>query len=51
MIDVVMNQIAQSRQRYLKDNIKQFKSDAGRRGYLSDWVANYEISDFLRQED
>lgn len=43
-----MEVIAQSRRAWVANHAADFPTDASRNNYLSAWVANYEISDFLQ---
>lgn len=42
--------IRESRQKYVDSHKRDFKDEEEQRNYLRDWVANYEISDFLQQK-
>lgn len=46
----VMEFVSRSRRAWMEKTPQGFESDADRRRYLLAWVANYEISDFLRHE-
>lgn len=43
----VMAHIRASRERWIAEHAADFPSDRSRRDYLTAWVANYEISDYL----
>lgn len=45
-----MNFVFQSRKRYIDSHGDKFRSERSRREYLSAWVANFEISDFFRDQ-
>lgn len=50
----VMKFIYEDRQKYVLDHRSEFRSKAAEKSYLSNWVANYEISDYfvhLLEED
>lgn len=45
-----MSFVAKSRRRYIEDHPASFKSRREEDAYMKAWVANYEISDFLKAE-
>jgi len=45
-----MIHIHDSRERWIEAHADQFPDESTRREYLSAWVANYEISDYLRSQ-
>ena len=51
-INIFLSEIAifiqQSRKKYVLENQAYFLSKSEKAGYLTDWVANYEISNFLK---
>jgi hypothetical protein len=47
-LEQAMAAIAQSRKAYVDAHCEMF-SEQDRKNYLRDWVANYEIVDFLRE--
>lgn len=36
-----------SRQNYIGENENSFKNTKDKKSYMQDWVANYEISDYM----
>jgi hypothetical protein len=47
-IRTMMSYIRSDRQQYIGSHASEFLSDSSRRGYLKNWVANYEISDIIK---
>eukprot|EP00750_Incisomonas_marina_P007335 INCI14829.1.p1 GENE.INCI14829.1~~INCI14829.1.p1 ORF type:complete len:362 (-),score=65.27 INCI14829.1:78-1163(-) len=49
-VQASMNYVFQSRKRYIECHSADFRTERSRREYLSAWVANFEISDFFRDQ-
>ena len=49
-VDRAMGFIEDSRRRYIEAHPNDFATESARRLYMRAWVANYEISDYLRAE-
>ena len=50
LVDTSMGFIRECRQKYVDTHKNDFKDEKEQRNYLRDWVANYEISDFLQEK-
>lgn len=48
-VGAFMRDLELDRSRYIESNPKEFPSSASKTAYVSNWVANYEISDRLQQ--
>ena len=48
MIDLVMKRIGDFRKVYTSNFSFRFKNSKEKQLYIKDWVANYEISDYLQ---
>jgi len=48
-VEKVMKAISKWREAYVEAHASDFKNERERKKYQSDWVANYEISDYLTQ--
>ena len=48
LIETPMKSIQTQRKEYIASHKSDFKTQAAEDSYITDWVANYEISDFLQ---
>jgi len=49
VVEPVMQWLRNRRLNYVSENENEFKNEREKRGYLSDWVANFEISDYIKE--